>query len=330
MRCEFEDKLFTVDAAGFEALAIEVFRFQATHNPVYAQFVRALQVDPQQVSSTAQIPFLPIQTFKTHKVLTAGSDTDFYFESSGTTQTVQSRHFVRDLEIYRKSFLEAFKQFYGSPSDWVILGLLPSYLERKNSSLVMMVDALIRLSGKAESGFYLDEHRQLSELLKQLEINGRKTMLIGVAFGLLDFAAQYPADLRHTTVMETGGMKGRRKELIRDELHAILKEAFQVSTIHSEYGMTELLSQAYSKNDGLFETPQWMRVYVRPEDDPFQQLFSREKAVTGLINIIDLANVYSCSFIATEDVGRVHPDGRFEVLGRVDNSDIRGCSLLVM
>lgn len=330
MSCEFEDKIFKVNDQQFEQLAIEMFLFQAKENPIYSQFVSALNIRPSSVQSIAEIPFLPIQTFKTHQVQTTFFEPLGYFESSGTTQTIQSRHYFRDLAIYRKSFTEGFRLFYGNPEEWVIIGLLPSYLERQNSSLVMMVDELISMSGKPESGFYLDEHDRLASVLTSLEQQQQKTLLIGVAFGLLDFAEKYPMRLHHTVVMETGGMKGRKKELIRDELHAILRKGFGIDQVHSEYGMTELFSQAYATSNGLFETPPWMKIMVRQEDDPLQLCAGAGTAITGLINVIDLANIYSCAFIATEDVGRIHWDGRFEVLGRVDNSDIRGCSLLLI
>lgn len=330
MSCEFEDKVFSVNDQQFEQLALDIFRFQSEHNPVYSRFVSALNIQPSSVKSILEIPYLPIQAFKTHQVQTTSFEPTTYFESSGTTQTLQSRHYIRDLEIYRKSFIEAFRIFYGEPRDWVIIGLLPSYLERQNSSLVMMVDELIRMTGQSSSGFYLDEHDRLADVLSRLEEKRQKTLLIGVAFGLLDFADKYPMQLQHTVVMETGGMKGRKKELIRDELHSLIKNAFNIAQVHSEYGMTELLSQAYSTGKGLFQSPPWMKILTRQEDDPKQLDEGGGKTTTGLINVIDLANIYSCSFIATEDVGRIHADGRFEVLGRVDNSDIRGCSLLLV
>ncbi|MGZ5246730.1 MAG: acyl transferase [Flavitalea sp.] len=326
MSCEFEDKVFKVDEEGFQDLALDLFRFQANNNPVYHDFVTALKLNPDELKRIEEIPFLPIQFFKSHSIKTTDYEPADWFESSGTTQTINSKHYLKDKNIYRNSYLDGFKKFYGDPADWVIIGLLPSYLERQHSSLVVMVDELIRLSGKKESGFYLYEHQQLIEILKQLEGAGRKTLLIGVSFGLLDFAEAYPIKLQHTVIMETGGMKGRRKEMIRGELHDVLGEAFGLTNIHSEYGMTELLSQAYSSGSGLFETPPWMKILLREEDDPLK-VSTHEGS--GLINIIDLANIYSCAFIATEDVGRIHKDGRFEVLGRADNSDIRGCSLLI-
>ncbi len=327
MSCEFEDKVFQVDAEGFSSLALDLFRFQAEHNPVYKQFLQALKLDPSTVSAISEIPFMPIHFFKSHTIKTTDFEPVEWFESSGTTQTINSRHYLKDMSVYRNSFLHGFKLFYGSPKDWVIIGLLPSYLERQHSSLIVMVDELIRLSEHKESGFYLYEHEQLAQTLQIAREFGKKVLLIGVSFALLDFAEAYPMDLSNTVIMETGGMKGRRKELIRPELHDILKDAFKVDEIHSEYGMTELLSQAYAKEKGLFETPLWMKIMLRDEDDPFRIL---DRPGSGLINVIDLANIYSCAFIATEDVGRIHPDGRFEVLGRMDNSDVRGCALMVM
>jgi hypothetical protein len=269
---------------------------------------------------------LPISFFKTHTVTAGPFTPETVFESSGTTQTLTSRHLVKEVSLYRRSFLKAFTLFYGNVKDYCVLGLLPSYLERQHSSLVMMVDELIKLSGHPASGFYLDEHAKLSQTLQQLESKQQKTLLIGVTFGLLDFAAAFPQKLNHTIVMETGGMKGRRKELTRAEVHQQLKEALGVQKIHSEYGMTELLSQAYSNGDGRFLCPPWMKVLVRDEEDPL----SIQETGRGILQVIDLANRYSCSFIATEDIGMVYQDGSFEVWGRMDNSDIRGCSLLVV
>jgi hypothetical protein len=268
---------------------------------------------------------LPIQFFKTRDIKTTEFEPQAVFESSGTTQTVNSRHYVKDINIYRRSFSMAWEQFYGPVQEWCVIGLLPAYLERQHSSLVVMVDEMIKQSAHPQSGFYLYEHEKLAQVLQQLEKKGQKTLLIGVTFGLLDFAEKYPMPLQHTIVMETGGMKGRRKEMTREEVHQLLKTAFQTNAIHSEYGMTELLSQAYSKQDGVFKCPPWMKVLVRQEDDPLDVRVSG----SGIINIIDLANLYSCSFIATDDVGTIMTDGSFEVMGRIDNSDIRGCNLLI-
>lgn len=325
MNSKYEDKVFLTDEAGFGQLALELFRFQYEQNPVYREYVNALQIVGADVKRVEDIPFLPIQFFKTRDVRTTGFEPEAVFMSSGTTQTINSRHAVRSLVLYRESFMRAFELFYGPVKEWCIIGLLPSYLERSNSSLVVMADELIRQSSHPQSGFYLYEHEKLAQVLQQLEANGQKTLLIGVTFGLLDFAEKFPMPLRHTIIMETGGMKGRREEMTRQEVHDILKTAFGLPSIHSEYGMTELLSQGYSKGEGIFHTPSWMKIRVRQEDDPLDVRMSG----TGIINVIDLANIYSCCFIATEDVGRVYEDGSFEVQGRVDNSDIRGCSLMV-
>ncbi|MET0392332.1 MAG: acyl transferase [Chitinophagaceae bacterium] len=320
-------KVFAVSPAGFAELALEIFRFQYAGNAVYRDYVNALQVNVSAVRSVVQIPFLPIRFFKTHRVQTGAAETAIVFESSGTTGTVPSRHFVSDAGLYRESFTRGFESFYGSAAGWCIIGLLPSYLERQHSSLVYMADDLVRQSGHADSGFYLYEQEQLAALLNRLERAGQKTLLIGVTFALLDFAEHCPMPLKHTVIMETGGMKGRREELVRQEVHDILQQAFHTPVIHSEYGMTELLSQAYSAGEGLFRCPPWMKVLVRDDEDP---LSVYEGPGSGAINIIDLANIHSCSFIATEDAGRVFPDGSFHVFGRLDHSDLRGCSLLVV
>ncbi|HVM89815.1 MAG TPA: hypothetical protein VMT76_16635 [Puia sp.] len=323
---DFSESIFTVTDGNFDELALNVFRFQYGHNQLYRYFVDKLCVDINKIYSLNKIPFLPISFFKTHEVKTTAFDAEAIFESSGTTQTVYSRHHVKDLSIYNSSFIKGFQRFYGPVNDWCIIGLLPSYIERQHSSLVMMVSELIKASGHELSGFYLYEYDILNDILAQLERAKHRVMLIGVTFALLDFAEKYPQQLRYTTLMETGGMKGRRYEITREEVHSFLENRLGISVVHSEYGMTELLSQAYSKGKGIFKPVPWMKVLVRNEDDP---LFV-EKAGSGIINVIDLANIYSCSFIATDDVGTVWKDGRFEVAGRVDNSDIRGCSLLVV
>jgi hypothetical protein len=319
------DDLFTSTGEDIVPSALGLFRFQYANNPLYRQYTDLLGIDPQYVAGLGQIPFLPISFFKTQAVRTTDFIPEAIFASSGTTGMITSRHEIKELDLYTRSFSTCFERFYGNITDWCVLGLLPSYLERDNSSLVLMVDALIRQSGHAESGFYLYDHAALFHLLQQLERKGQKTLLIGVTFGLLDFAEKYTLSLHHTVVMETGGMKGRRREMTREELHAFLTQRLGVKTIHAEYGMTELLSQAYSPADGLFSCPPWMKVLVRSEDDPLDVRAEGE----GILNIIDLANRWSCGFLATEDVGRVRQDGRFEVSGRVDNSDLRGCSLLV-
>jgi hypothetical protein len=325
MICEIEDKIFTLEPVDFEQLALEVFQFQYNNNAIYQHYVNALSIVGSNVRSIDQIPFLPIRFFKTADIKTTNFEPEAVFESSGTTQTINSRHYVKDLSIYHRSFLQAWTQFYGPVQEWCVIGLLPAYLERQHSSLVVMVNEMIKLSGHAQSGFYLYEHEKLASVLQELERQGQKTLLIGVTFGLLDFAEQYPMHLQHTVVMETGGMKGRRREMTREEVHALLSAAFKTPLIHSEYGMTELLSQAYSYGHGLFDCPPWMKVLVRQDDDPLDV----RVAGSGIINVIDLANLYSCSFIATDDVGTVQADGSFEVLGRVDTSDIRGCNLLI-
>lgn len=325
-RDQWNHKVFGVQYAGFEALALEIFHYQFNRNPVYKAFVLALQRDPGRVLSLEQIPFLPIRFFKSHDVKSGEFLPETVFESSGTTGSVNSKHHVKDLALYEESFLRGFEMFYGPVNDWCILGLLPSYIERGNSSLVYMTDKLIAKSAHPQSGFYLHEYEQLAVVLAELEKRKQKTLLIGVTYALLDFAEQFPQRLAHTVLVETGGMKGRREEMVRPEVHRILKNAFEPEHIHSEYGMTELLSQAWSKGEGLFTCPPWMKLLIRDEEDPFVV----KKTGSGIINIIDLANIHSCSFIATDDVGRIYNDGQFEVMGRVDGSDLRGCSLMVV
>ena len=338
MQCQWKDKVLNVTEQGFEQLAIEIYNFQYQYNPVYRQFVDALHGTNFHVRSTREIPFLPIRFFKSHEIKTTSFAAATIFESSGTTGMVNSRHFIKDTGFYEAVFTNGFERFYGPVSDWCIIGLLPSYLERQNSSLVYMVSQLIQQGGHSMSGFYLNEFDVLFDALKKLRHAGQKTLLIGVTFALLDFAEaygpQFPKGLfDNTVVMETGGMKGRRRELVRQELHEILKNAFNAAHIHSEYGMTELMSQAYSKGDGVFFVPPWMKVLVRDEEDPLEvrpAVSGIKLPLGGALNIIDLANVYSCSFIATDDIGKLHPNNNFEVLGRMDNSDLRGCSLLVL
>ena len=327
---ELIQKLFAASTENFNNLALEVFNFQYNSNPVYNQFCRLLKVTPADVNDITEIPFLPISFFKSHQVQSTDFEPEAVFESSGTTQTINSKHLVRDLLLYEKSFTKTFELFYGKPEDWCIIGLLPSYLERKNSSLVVMVDKLVQLSNHRSSGFYLYEFEKLKTVLNELEEQKQKTMLIGVTFALLDFAEQFPIQLQNTTIMETGGMKGRREEMTRQQVHEILCTAFQKDNIHSEYGMTELLSQAYSDGKGIFKAAPWMKVLIREEDDPFAVIDKTDKTISGAVNVIDLANIYSCSFIATEDAGKLHSDGSFEVLGRLDNTDIRGCSLMAL
>jgi hypothetical protein len=294
-----------------------IFNWQAAHNPVYKQWVA--------LNKSSAIPFLPISFFKTQDVFIGEKPVNL-FESSGTTQDVKSHHWVQDLSLYEASFLKGFELFYGKPSNYCIIGLLPSYLERKHSSLVYMVDKLIKASGHAQSGFYLDDFTKLNEVLHDLENQKQKVWFIGVSFALTDFALAYPQKLNSTIVLETGGMKGRKEELTRNELHQLLREHLGTSTIHSEYGMTELLSQAYAIKEGVFKCPPWMKVMVAEEEDPT----AIKEIGRGVLHIIDLANIYSCSFIATEDIGEVFEDGSFTVLGRLDASARRGCSLLVV
>jgi phenylacetate-coenzyme A ligase PaaK-like adenylate-forming protein len=321
----YAGNIFQVNQNNFEAEALALFRFQAEKNTVYREYIDLLGIDPLKVSRLNEIPFLPIEFFKTHRVATTEFTTDLLFESSGTTGMVQSQHWVKDPAIYERSFLEGFHLFYGNVENWCVLGLLPSYLERRHSSLVYMVEELVKRCGHPSSGFYLYEHEKLETQLKALEASGQKTLLIGVTFGLLDFADERGMDLKHTVVMETGGMKGRRQEWTRQEVHQLLKEKLGVAAVHSEYGMTELLSQAYSYGEGIFRPVPWLKMFVREEDDPLK-MYPEGK---GVLNIIDLANIYSCAFIATQDLGQVYPDGRFEVLGRIDHSDVRGCSLML-
>lgn len=326
MNNEWKHKIFRVQDRDFEQVALEVFRYQAVNNPVYRAFTEALHVNPDSVHSLKEIPFLPVRFFKSHEVKTTPFEPLLVFESSSTTGAVPSRHHIKDPGIYEASFISCFEKFYGPVNEWCIIGLLPSYLERSNSSLVYMANKLIQQSRHPKSGFYLDEFEKLSLTLANLEAANEKTMLLGVTFALLDFATLFPIQLRHTIILETGGMKGRREEMIRKEVHQVLQQAFGVSVVHSEYGMTELLSQAYSVGYGIFHCPPWMKILVREEEDPI----SIRQSGAGTINVIDLANLYSCSFIATDDAGKLYPDGSFEVLGRVDGSDIRGCSLMVV
>lgn len=312
--------------AAFHTAALETFRFQYLHNPVYNEYVNLLGVAADGVSHPEQIPFLPVSFFKTHHVYAGSRDPEITFLSSGTTTAAPSRHPVASLEGYEESFTRGFEQFYGNPQDWCFLCLLPGYLERPDSSLIYMAKRLIQTSRYPESGFYLRNLGELADRLQQCIQQRIPTLLLGVSYALLDLAEQHPANLEQVIVMETGGMKGERPELSKSELHGLLKQAFQVSQIHSEYGMTELLSQAWSDGDGKFRTPPWMEILIRDPYDPFT---FNPSGASGGINIIDLANRYSCSFIQTDDLGRKNPDGSFEVLGRLPNSDIRGCNLLL-
>jgi hypothetical protein len=330
MNGEWHDKIFSVAESGFRQLALDIFHFQYEANSVYNSYVNALGRSPSEVDEIEKIPFLPISFFKTDEIKTGRFNAEVIFKSSGTTQTINSQHHVKDVSIYTQSFTTAFKKIYGDPQKWCVLGLLPSYLEKGNSSLVYMVDDLIKQSRHPQSGFYLYDLDKLKETLLSLEKSNQKSLLIGVTYALLDFAEKFPVTLKNTIIMETGGMKGRREELTRMEVHDQLKKAFGKTEIHSEYGMTELLSQAYAKKEGRFECPPWMKVLIRDDEDPLTVQHSASGVLSGAINIIDLANVYSCSFIATDDVGKLYPDKSFEVLGRMDGSDLRGCSLLTV
>ena len=326
------ERIFSDAQPAAMPLALDVFSFQYQYNRVYRSYCDILGKNPTNVHTIGEIPFLPIGQFKQQRIQTGDFVPEIIFESSGTTGSVNSIHAVKDLTLYEQSFSKAFRLQYGNPSEYCIIGLLPSYLERKHSSLVHMVDRLIRDSGHPLSGFYLYDHEKLHQTIAANESNGVTSILIGVTYALLDFSESHRMQLKHTIVMETGGMKGRKRELTREEVHGLLCERLGIDAVHSEYGMTELLSQAYSGGLGRFTSPPWMKVLIRADDDPFEIMPyppGGNTSITGVINIIDLANLYSCSFIATDDLGRLHSDGRFEVLGRLDNSDIRGCSLML-
>lgn len=323
-----EEELFGISSeAEFNRLSLKLFRFQLENNAVYGSFIKHLGINSDNINDYHNIPFLPISFFRDHEVYSSQNKPATTFFSSGTTETVKSHHSIADLSLYEKSFTKGFRLFYGGPSRYAIMALLPSYADREGSSLVYMVKELIKQSGNNYGGFFLENETTLLQTIEKARISGFKPLLIGVTFALLDLAERRPCDLRDVIIMETGGMKGRRKEIIREELHAILCKAFNVSVIHSEYGMTELLSQAYSSGNGLFSTPPWMKVLIRDSHDPISH--TTADGSSGGISIIDLANIWSCSFIATSDLGRIHQGGAFEVLGRFDNADIRGCNLLV-
>lgn len=311
----------------FNQSALAAFRHQATNCEIYQQYISHLGIDPLEISHYTQIPFLPISFFKSRRVTSSSKPTEITFSSSGTTGQVTSKHFVQDVSIYENSYNKAFELFYGSPNEYCILALLPSYLERDGSSLIYMVDDLLKQSTHLLSGYFLHNHQQLFETLQTLKATKQKTLLIGVTYALLDFTEQYQIEFPELIVMETGGMKGKRKEMVRAELHHLLSAAFGVEHIHSEYGMTELLSQAYSKGSGIFECPPWMKILLRDTSDPLSLLSAAN--TTGGVNVIDLANINSCSFIATQDLGKIHGENRFEIMGRFDDADIRGCNLLV-
>lgn len=322
---EFVNNIFNNNFS-FEETALKVFYYQYHNNKIYSDWCHALHVSISKVQKLEGIPFLPVSFFKSNKVVCGEFNEEQIFESSGTTKTINSKHYVKDTSIYKKSFLKSFELFYGNIEEYCIIGLLPSYLERNNSSLVFMVNELIKLSKKKESGFYLHNLTQLYETLNQLENKKQKTILFGVTFALLDLAETFQMKLQNTIIIETGGMKGRKKELTSNEVHTILNNRLQPCNIHSEYGMTELLSQAYSTNNGIYKNPPWLKMLVRNEDDPME-ILSKGK---GILNIIDLANLYSCAFIAVDDAAEIFENNSFKILGRIDNSDIRGCSLLAL
>lgn len=322
----FKKSLFSITNENFDQYALDLFRYQAEHNLIYKSFLHHLQINPSKIKKVKHIPFLPIEFFKKHIIKTSSFQEKTIFQSSGTTGEQTSNHYIEDISFYLKNCQTIFESFYGDISNYTVLALLPAYLERKNSSLVLMADDFIKKSKCDFSGFYLYNIDDLQHTLKQCMKDQKKILLLGVTFALIDFAEKYPMSLQNTVIMETGGMKGRKKEMIRSDVHTLLKSAFHVQNIHSEYGMTELLSQGYSKGNGIFETPPWLQIHLREIDDPFS---INNQQRYGAINIIDLANIDSCAFIATQDLGKLSSKG-FEIIGRIDNSDIRGCNLLVV
>lgn len=308
----------------FKKLCMNLFEIQTQQNPVYNKYCKTI-LKNKQPNSIYEIPFLPIEFFKTNQIIIKNKKSEKTFISSGTSGTF-SKHFIADLEIYKNSFRRSFEKFYGDITEYCILSLLPNYRKKRNSSLIYMVDDLIKNSQHPKSGFYLDNYEKLSTSLKKLENKGQKTILFGVSYALIDLARQFPQKLKHTIIIETGGTKGIRKNIIKEELHNILKNSFSLKKIHSEYGMTELLSQSYSNGDNIFQSPAWKRIIIRDVNDPLTIIGNNK---TGGINVIDLANIYSCPFIATQDLGKTYEDGSFSLLGRFDNSDVRGCNLLI-
>lgn len=323
---DFKRNLFNTSSENFEEKALSLFQYQAEHNPIYHDFLHYLKIVPSKITSIENIPFLPIEFFKKHTLKTGDFTSIVTFQSSGTTGNQTSIHHIKNPDFYLQNCQEIFESFYGKIEDYTVLALLPAYLERQNSSLVLMAEDFIKKSNNQQSGFYLYNFQELKSTLESCIKNNQKVLLLGVTFALLDFAEEFPMSLKNTIIMETGGMKGRKKEMLREEVHSILKNAFELNTIHSEYGMTELLSQAYSKGNGIFECPPWFKINLREIDNPLK---TNNNQRYGAINIIDLANVDSCAFLATQDLGKI--DGNtFEVIGRIDNSDIRGCNLLVI
>ncbi|MEO8085730.1 MAG: acyl transferase [Bacteroidota bacterium] len=324
------EKIFSITSEiQFELLALEIFRFQAEHTAIYRKYLELLKCNPGRITSTSQIPFLPVEFYKSHEISSENQESRSKmktFSSSGTTGQEVSKHFVSDISVYEKSFRKGFELFYGSVRDYCIIALLPSYLEREGSALVYMMDALSKDSQNSQSGFYLHNQQELFETLAELKNQKQKTLLLGVTYALIDFVENHPINFPDLIVMETGGMKGKRGEMIRADVHDKLCNGFGISSVHSEYGMTELLSQAYSSGYGIFHTPPWMKIVIHQQHDLFSEAGEGQ---TGVISVIDLANIYSCSFITTQDVGRKHADGSFEVLGRTDFSDVRGCNLLI-
>jgi hypothetical protein len=319
------DQVFTqLTENSFEKLALSIFKLQSKNCRVYSEYLKILNCDPKTVEKISQIPFLPVEFFNDFKVVSGEFTEETIFTSSATTQSIPSKHYIKSLSHYEDSFMRSFKQFYSDPSKYTFLALLPSYLERSGSSLVYMVNHLIN-KGQSGGGFFLYNFDDLKRNIVNLITQNRKIFLWGVSFALVDFSEFCQIDLSSHIVMETGGMKGRKEEITREALHSMLKASFNLTNVHSEYGMTELLSQAYSKQDGVFSTPPWMKIYIRDLNDPMSVLGYGK---TGAINIIDLANIYSCSFLATQDLGIINPDNTFRVLGRTDNSDVRGCSLM--
>lgn len=320
-------KIFSIkDKDSFNKVALEIFYYQSKHNQIYREYIKLIGKNPENINSVEKIPFLPVELFKTHTIVSSEESIQKIFTSSGTTDSIQSKHFITNLSIYETCFRKTFELFYGNTKQYCIIGLLPSYLERDGSSLIYMVNDLIHQSENIHSGFYLHNMDELIDKLQYLNQKQQPTILIGVTYALLDLAEKIKEPLNSITIMETGGMKGKRKEITREELHTVLCSKFGVTSIHSEYGMTELLSQAYSKGNGLFTCPPWMKIQCYDPNDPLDTLTNSQ---TGGINIMDLTNIHSCSFIQTKDLGCVHEDGSFEIHGRFDYSDIRGCNLLI-
>ncbi|GEM64836.1 acyltransferase [Sphingobacterium faecium NBRC 15299] len=321
------DRVFTIqNQTEFNKICLDTFHFQMEHVSIYKKYVQYLNIKINTIDHYTKIPFLPIELFKTQEIIAHDLQPEIIFTSSGTTGMTTSKHLVAEKKVYEQSFRTAFEQFYGKMENIAILALLPSYLERTGSSLIYMINDLMEHSQQPESNYFLYNHEELYQTLLQLKTKGTKTLLFGVTFALLDFIEKYELSFPELIIMETGGMKGKRKEMVREEIHDLLCKSFQVSGIHSEYGMTELLSQGYSYGNGIFKHPNWMKILIRETNDPLTLATNKK---TGAINVIDLANRYSCSFIATQDLGKIYDDGSFEVLGRFDQSDIRGCNLLV-